>query len=731
MHNTETLILEVLKQESRLSMSVFAQAEQASTIRHYSQCQISPKEIAQLCQEIISVLNKSDRKGDLEPEALLNFKKTGQLLWDNLLSRPVKEKLKNTSIKNLLLSLDEELISIPWELFYDGNEFLCLKFSLGRLVRTQGQLEPVRYRSVSSVPKMLILANPTNDLKSAYLEGKFIRDEFDRRRNQIKIDFKSTDIDTFYLKKNLRDYDLVHFAGHCEYDADEGKNSGWVLSDGMFGAQDIISLSESRTLPSLIFSNACYSAQEPGNFPDSNCQEKAYSVAAAFLFSGVRHYLGTILKIEDTVSLEFAREFYLQLISGESVGESMRLARIKLIKKYGENKIFWASYLLYGDPNFVLLRSKVKTPAVKLRKRAWAGIQRFLRPAIVAVALFLLISSLILIPTKSPQAYFLFLRSQQMFLQGRNQEVIALSRKIIQHEPLFLASYPILADTYRRLGDKENAIKYYFEYAFSAEKKNDAASLAKAYTGIGWTYQLSGDYPEALEFYQKAINLSREKGDKLNEAAAMEKLAVWYIDKENFDQALELLTKSSEINRERQHLYEHRYNLACDYFDLGIVFASKNDFSTARDFYRKSQSLFEKLKLENELSDCHFNLGEIYLYEKQYQKALTYYLRGLEIDKKQGNLPYVAGGYNMIGELYLAMGNSEKAEEEFRQALFIAEQLKAKPELASVYYNLGTLYREKRQFSKARDYLRLAQELYRQMELPAYQKIRQELSNQS
>src|SRR3989338_1239270 len=124
-----------------------------------------------------------------------NSKKSGELLWENILSRQVKDKLKSSPIENLILSIDEELINIPWEFLYDGSNFLCLNFNLGRSVLTKTIDTPIRYRDFSSIPKMLVLANPTGDLKSAYLEGVNIRNQFDRKRHNVHIDFKSTYID--------------------------------------------------------------------------------------------------------------------------------------------------------------------------------------------------------------------------------------------------------------------------------------------------------------------------------------------------------------------------------------------------------------------------------------------------------------------------------------------------------------------------------------------------------
>ncbi|MDP3731716.1 MAG: tetratricopeptide repeat protein [Candidatus Omnitrophota bacterium] len=727
MEESNALVLEIFRQDSMLAMSAFEEKELAQTIRHYSQLPVPFSEINKLCQEVISILNKASEKGTLLSDYLDSLKKTGQILWDHLLTRSVKDRLKTTIIKDLILAIDEELINIPWELLYDGNEFLCLKFNLGRLVRTKEQISLPQYRSLTTTPKMLILANPTNDLKSAYLEGVHIKNQFDRKRNELSIDFKSTSIDTLYVKKNLRDYDIVHFAGHCEYDIGNPKNTGWVLSDGRFTTADILALGESLHLPSLIFSNTCHSAKAASEIMSTDYQEKNYSLASAFLFSGVRHYIGTIWKIEDSVSLVFAKEFYTRLIKGDSVGECVRLARVRLIKEYGITTISWASYLLYGNPNFILFRPKSRPQALKFKRDISLYKKQAARLLLAAFIIAITIFVYIWLPTMNPNAYFSFLKSQKLFLKGNNQEVILLCNRIIAKDPSFLAAYPLIADTYQRLGDRDNALRYYFDYALSSEKKHDKKNLSCAYIGIAWVYHQQGEYPKAFDFYNKAILLSKETHDRLNEAVALRKLAVWYMDKEDGDKALELLMKSSEINRERQHIYEHRYNLACDYFDMGLVFSNKDDFTAAKEFYNKSRRLFVKLNLKNELSDYYFNLGEICIFEKEYQKALDYYMQGIKIDEFQGNRPSVASDYNMVGELYVEMDDLGKAESFFNQSMAISKQINAHPELACAYYNLGILYKKKGQKNKTREYFKAAQEIYRLMDTSDYQKIRQEL----
>ncbi|MCX5694594.1 MAG: CHAT domain-containing protein, partial [Candidatus Omnitrophica bacterium] len=737
----KTLILEVFKQDDSLRMGLFDQGQISPTLRHYSQVGISFAELKQLSIEMVEILNQKPKDQVARLEQLKALEKVGRLFWDHLLSRAIKEKLKSSQYAVLTLSLDEELIHIPWELIFDGSDFLCLKFSLGRLVRSKGESGSVQYRDLSESLKMLILANPNADLKSAYTEGLNIKNQFNHMTKRVHVDFKSTNIDKHYVKKNICDYDIVHFAGHCEFDKAESKDSGWVLSDGVFNVDDILKMGQSCSLPVLVFSNACHSAQvDPAvsnatrrgsnksvNFGliDAEYQRANYGMASAFLFAGVRHYIGSIRKIEDNASLVFAREFYAKLISGVSVGESLRLSKLKLIKEYGLASLHWVNYLLYGDPGFIFF----KFPKHKeTRRKAVVFYKKIIfKVSLIFIFAFLAFSLSFWLPKINPTKLYLYLNTVTEYRKGNNQAVIIFGQQVIGRDQNFLSVYPLIAGAYRNLGDKDSALKYYSEYMLKSERLNDKVHLIQAYIKLGWFYQLDGQYIKAQELYEKAISLSRQSKDRFNEALALRKLAVWNIDKANYDQALDLLTKSAAINLEYPGNFENAKNLACDYFDIGLVFANKNDYGAAKDFYSKSQKIFQRLKLDNELSDCYYNLGEIYLFEKHYQKALDCYFKGLALDQKQNSKINLVSGYNMIGELYLEIDDLNQAEIYFKKSIELSEEINSRLDLANANYNLGLLYKKRGRKGLARDYLRKAQEIYSLVDPDQYQAIRREL----
>jgi len=526
------LVLEILKQDNRISMGVFEQREPVSTIRCFDSRPITIGEINKLCREMVDVLNKGVSAVALR-DPVSGLKKTGRLLWDSLLSAPVKEKLILSPARGMVLYLDEELVDIPWELLYDGQDFLCLKFGIGRLIRSKSSASGYKCRTIDSPARMLVLADPTGDLKSAHKEGVHIKDKLGQRREHLSIDFKSKRISPLYVKKNLRDYDIIHFAGHSEHDSEDSGNSGWLLEGGRFTVRDILSIGEGFCLPSLVFSNSCYSAIASCGISD---QVKAYNLASAFLFSGTRHYIGGVLKINDSAARCLADEFYEQLMQGAAVGDSLRLARHRLIREFSLESLHWAGHLLYGDPNFILFhpqkRSFNSAKALRARNVKWLSL--FLSAACLALFLFQYIPSL------NPTAYFSYLRLSRLSAKGKNNEAISLSKNILKQHPAFLKVYTVLANNYLRLGLFQDALKVYFDYAFYRQKKHDLNNLAAAYTDIGWVYHKQGDYPRAEDFYNKAIVLSRQNKDRLNEAIALRKLAVWFIDKEDYDKAMEI-----------------------------------------------------------------------------------------------------------------------------------------------------------------------------------------------
>ena len=354
-----SLVLEASRDDRRIKVSVYERGGGIErTLRPYEDAQVPWEQVENAASGIKELLNRANRRGKVSSEILQSLKKSGQLLFELLVPRKASEKLHASDAESLILHVDDKLVHIPWELLFTGREFLCRRFAMGRLVSTSQAPTALAKRPLRTPLKVLVLADPRQDLKASYREGVEIRDLLDGEREGFEVDFKSYPVDISYVKKNLRDYDIVHYAGHADYDPQNPSDGGWLLTDGRLRASEISAMGGLQPMPFLVFSNACQTGQSGQWRIREGYEEQIFGLANAHLMAGVQHYIGTFWEILDEPSLHFAKEFYRFLAQGAPVGEAVRRARQGLIDAFGEETIVWASYMLYGDPTFGFAAAK-------------------------------------------------------------------------------------------------------------------------------------------------------------------------------------------------------------------------------------------------------------------------------------------------------------------------------------------------------------------------------------
>jgi CHAT domain-containing protein len=356
----------ILYREGR-SIRVCAAGEPKQTLKQFEDKIVDFERVDKLCDSILSILNRANKSDGAVERLISDLKKSGQDLFDELLPEKAKNSLLQTSCDTLSLDIDDRLIHIPWELLYDGEQFLCRKFSIGRIVSTKQNIPRSQYRKMGPSLRMLIIADPKKDLEAAYNEGIKIRDELVGWEDTIKVHLVSSRVDIQYVRQYIRDYDIVHYTGHAEYDKDDPSGSGWVMSDGIWTVSDIKAIQGDTPFPFLIFANACHSGRAEKRHVGKEYEKEVYDLANTFLHCGVTHYIGTFLEIPDSPSSIFAVEFYKAISKDVSVGEAVRTARERLAERYGETSIIWASYMLYGDPAYKI-PYKSKLPVTETKR---------------------------------------------------------------------------------------------------------------------------------------------------------------------------------------------------------------------------------------------------------------------------------------------------------------------------------------------------------------------------
>lgn len=373
-NSERALFLDFQLQAGQVRAAIHEDAKgRPQTLRRYEDAPVSLNDVEKHSARIKELLARANRRGRIGNDVLNGLRQAGQLLYEELFPVRAKQSLGDSGLEFLVLGTDDRLVHIPWELAHDGEEFLCRRFSMGRVVSTRQEFSVSR-RRIGAPLSMLILADPQGNLASSYQEGLELRDLLEPLAARAVVTLKSSSIGRDYVKARLRDCDVLHYAGHAEYSAERPAESGFLLADGRLSALELRSLAGRRPFPALVFSNACDSGHTQ-QWRAADGYQHVYGLANAFLLAGVRHYLGTFWEIPDDPSLTFARAFYAELFEGAPVGQAVRRARQGVAAEYGEGTIFWASYMLYGEPTARYVDDGDPAPARQAQPKAPEAIE--------------------------------------------------------------------------------------------------------------------------------------------------------------------------------------------------------------------------------------------------------------------------------------------------------------------------------------------------------------------
>jgi tetratricopeptide (TPR) repeat protein len=285
--------------------------------------------------------------------AIRDLRRIGGLIFSHLLTEPARKRLRMAESCDLYLRLDDQLIHIPWELGYDGNDFLATKFRVGRQVITSYPLpETSGEQTARGSLRVLIIADPTESLPEAGDEADRLCTLLDEVPGVEVTQLSGKVVRKVSLLTLLQAHEIVHFAGHSYYDSNTPSKSGWRLHEGVLTAEELSKLTHP---PLLVFSNSCQAGTTARWEGGSPYEGQVFGIGSAFLLAGVKNYIGTFWVVHDEESVLFATAFYRSLASGLSLGKALLQARQEIIRQKGWESLTWASYMLYGDPTFTLL----------------------------------------------------------------------------------------------------------------------------------------------------------------------------------------------------------------------------------------------------------------------------------------------------------------------------------------------------------------------------------------
>lgn len=218
--------------------------------------------------------------------------------------------------------------------------------------------------TISNINNSLLTSND-NTLRSFSIDGKMFEElKFSKWEvnsivdlflknipNEISTAYFYSDASEENFKAKAKDYKIVHIASHGFINEDQPDISGVIFAqptDSAFTDDGILYSSETYNLnfnADLIVLSSCESGL--GKLFRS---EGMIALTRGFLYSGGSNIIFSLWKIPDKHTSELMVEFYRQMISGKTYSESLRSAKLKLIKnEVTARPRSWAGFLMIGS----------------------------------------------------------------------------------------------------------------------------------------------------------------------------------------------------------------------------------------------------------------------------------------------------------------------------------------------------------------------------------------------
>jgi hypothetical protein len=324
---------------------------------------IVPHERVQLQQETYNNLRGvlTDLTNPRRTADPADFAKFGLFLFRLVLPPAVQDAISRHGGP---VSFATEELQLPWELLHDGRKFLCLNQPVARQPQTYQVADQLfagdAPRPNESGGRVLIIADPAGDLRSAAAEAEELRGLFHREAVPCDTLIGPRECSYLNIMNRLSEggYDIIHYCGHA-CTLPERQCSAIVLANQqLLMAEEICRVMRGNP---VAFLNACHSSVMTGTSVSPphmaarslSSAQNVRSLAQAFVHGNRvgrgRAVIGSMWWLHDDVARGLARNFYEHLLRGQTLGESLRLARCHVEQSQGDPAL-WSCYVLFGDP---------------------------------------------------------------------------------------------------------------------------------------------------------------------------------------------------------------------------------------------------------------------------------------------------------------------------------------------------------------------------------------------
>jgi len=294
-------------------------------------------------------IDKRDSLNEAGKEFYGEAIKLGHELYSSYISSDIhgylNSMLDHSSDFRFMIKAEGRDAKLPWEILHNGEDFLCLKTRMSRVIMNRAFTSEIRSNKISTFKGVLIVgSNPRNDLENVEREAEIVSQTLKKIEGiNVKL---LTGIDA--TKDNVvseietGNYQVLHYSGHSYYDRENPMLSHLLLSrERELMAHELARLSKGEKLQ-LVFLNSCSSGVGGG------LGVGVMGLADSFIKVGVPYVIGMLWSISDTGAILLAEEFYNRLLITKDPGESLQKARLKIGERFDWKDPVWAAPIMYG-----------------------------------------------------------------------------------------------------------------------------------------------------------------------------------------------------------------------------------------------------------------------------------------------------------------------------------------------------------------------------------------------
>ena len=190
-----------------------------------------------------------------------------------------------------------------------------------------------------------------------------------------------------------------------------------------------------------------------------------------------------------------------------------------------------------------------------------------------------------------------------------------------QDLPLGIAwVYNEIGTCYKLMEKDSLALHYLNESLKLAKNENHRHYISNAYMNIGEINYIKQNYQEALDYYLKCYKTGCDFCPQINFHTALINLGNVYLNSKDYKNSLLYYNKALALSDSANANYERAISylsLAKYYAEQGKNRESANNFKTALDFAKKTNSLQLQADINNYLGGIYYDLGD-------FKQAYTY-----------------------------------------------------------------------------------------------------------